>query len=168
MPVWDRLWAAGAGSGLEPFGYRALDSLRMEKGYRYFGTDLTMLETPFEAGLGAFVRLGKGEFIGRAALQAAHETSAGAATRRLRTLRIGGKDWLPVYGGEAVRADGDVMGRLRSVAFGPTLSATIGYAYCPATLEEGTALEVDVFDGRVPAVIAADVLVDPRGERMRG
>jgi glycine cleavage system aminomethyltransferase T/glycine/D-amino acid oxidase-like deaminating enzyme len=168
VPVWDRLWAAGARSGLEPFGYRALDSLRMEKGYRYFGTDLTMLETPFEAGLGAFVRLGKGEFIGRAALQAAHETSAGAATRRLRTLRIGGKDWLPVYGGEAVRADGDVIGRLRSVAFGPTLSATIGYAYCPATLEEGTALEVDVFDGRVPAVIAADVLVDPRGERMRG
>ena len=168
VPVWDRLWAAGAGSGLEPFGYRALDSLRMEKGYRYFGTDLTMLETPFEAGLGAFVRLGKGEFIGRAALQAAHETSADATTRRLRTLRIGGKDWLPVYGGEAVRADGDVMGRLRSVAFGPTLSATIGYAYCPATLEEGTALEVDVFDGRVPAVIAADVLVDPRGERMRG
>ncbi len=55
-----RCCAAGAAHGLEPFGYRALDALRMEKGYRYYGTDLTMLDTPFEAGLGAFVRLDKG------------------------------------------------------------------------------------------------------------
>ena len=68
VTVWDRLRAAGADFGLEPFGYRALDALRMEKGYRYFGTDLTMLDTPFEAGLGAFVRLDKGPFIGRDAL----------------------------------------------------------------------------------------------------
>ena len=52
VQVWDRLLAAGATHGLEPFGYRALDALRMEKGYRYFGTDLTMLDTPYEAGLG--------------------------------------------------------------------------------------------------------------------
>ena len=49
--------ASGQAYGLEPFGYRALDALRMEKGYRYFGTDLTMLDTPDEAGLDAFVRL---------------------------------------------------------------------------------------------------------------
>ena len=54
-----------ATTGIEPFGYRALDALRMEKGYRYYGTDLTMLETPFEAGLGPFVRPAKGDFIGR-------------------------------------------------------------------------------------------------------
>ena len=69
--VWDRLRAAGTEFGVEPFGYRALDALRMEKGYRYFGTDLTMLDTPFEAGLGAFVRLENGPFIGREALVAA-------------------------------------------------------------------------------------------------
>ena len=83
MTVWDRLRAAGAEFGLEPFGYRALDALRMEKGYRYFGTDLTMLDTPFEAGLGPFVRLGKGPFIGREALAAAKATGS---DRRLRTL----------------------------------------------------------------------------------
>ena len=77
VTVWDRLRAAGAEFGLEPFGYRALDALRMEKGYRYFGTDLTMLDTPFEAGLGAFVRLDKGPFIGREALVAAHADRIG-------------------------------------------------------------------------------------------
>ncbi len=60
VTVWDRLRAAGAEFGLEPFGYRALDALRMEKGYRYFGTDLTMLDTPFEAGLGALRPARKG------------------------------------------------------------------------------------------------------------
>jgi 4-methylaminobutanoate oxidase (formaldehyde-forming) len=167
VEVWDRLWATGAALGLEPFGYRALDSLRMEKGFRYYGTDLTMLETPYEAGLGAFVRLDTGEFVGRAALQAARDAPVDETARRLRTLRIGGSDWLPVYGGEAVRANREVIGRLRSVAYGPTVSTTIGYAYCPATLADGTELEVDVFDERVPATIAADVLVDPEGIRIR-
>lgn len=168
IAVWDALRAAGADAGLEPFGYRALDALRMEKGYRYFGTDLTMLDTPFEAGLGAFVRLDRGPFIGRDALAAARESEPNGPARRLRTLGIGGPDYLPVYGGEAVRQAGEVIGRLRSVAYGPTLSRTIGYAYLPATLLEGDPLEIDVFDGRVASAVAHDVLVDPNGDRMRG
>src|SRR6185503_17857373 len=74
--VWDALRTAGASHRLEPLGYRALDALRMEKGYRYYGTDLTMLDTPFEAGLGPFVRLGKGPFIGRDALVATKATGS--------------------------------------------------------------------------------------------
>ena len=132
----------------------------MEKGYRYYGTDLTMQDTPFDAGLGAFVRLDKGPFIGREALVATH---AAGSDRRLRTLAIGGPDYEPIYGGEAVRLDGEVIGRLRSVAYGPTVARTIGYAYLPATAEEGTGLEIDVFDRRVSAIIAPDVIVDPRG-----
>lgn len=168
VTVWDRLRAAGEGFGLEPFGYRALDSLRMEKGYRYFGTDLTMLETPFEAGLSAFVRLDKGPFVGRDALRAAGDSHPDGPDVRLRTILIGAADYLPIYGGEAVRQDGAVIGRLRSVAFGPTVSRTIGSLYCSASLTEGTELQVDVFDQQIPAVVAADVPVDPRGERMRG
>jgi len=61
-----------------------------------------------------------------------------------------------------------VIGRLRSVAYGPTVSRTIGSLYCSASLTEGCELQVDVFDERIPAVIAAEVLVDPRGVRMRG
>jgi glycine cleavage system aminomethyltransferase T len=152
-----------------PFGYRALDALRMEKGYRYFGTDMTMLETPDEAGLGSFVRLAKGPFIGRDALRPARDPEAtNRPARRLATLLIGDGEYIPVYGGEAVRADGQVIGRLRSVAYGPTISRMIGYAYVPAVLAEGAPLTVDVFDGHIPAVIADDVLVDPDGMRMRG
>jgi 4-methylaminobutanoate oxidase (formaldehyde-forming) len=167
VSVWDALWAEGAAHGLEPFGYRALEMLRMEKGYRYFGTDLTMLDTPFEAGLGAFVRLGKGPFIGRDALVAAEAGSPEGPARRLRTLAMGGPEYLPIYGGEAVRHDGEVIGRLRSVAYGPTVGRTIAFAYLPATTAEGDPLEIDVFDARVAAVVAPDVLVDPAGERMR-
>ncbi len=167
--VWDALRSAGADVGLEPFGYRALDSLRMEKGHRYFGTDMTMLESPDEAGLGAFVRPAKGEFIGRAAVVDERERAPDGPARRLRTVLIGeGPGYLPVYGGEAVRLDGGVVGRLRSVAYGTDVARTIGYVYLPSGLEEGTRLQVDVFGERIPAVIAATVLVDPRGERMRG
>jgi 4-methylaminobutanoate oxidase (formaldehyde-forming) len=173
VALWDALRAAGqeidADIGLMPFGYRALDALRMEKGYRYFGTDMTMLETPDEAGLGSFVRLAKGPFIGRDALRPARDPEAtNRPARRLATLLIGDGEYIPVYGGEAVRADGQVIGRLRSVAYGPTISRMIGYAYVPAVLAEGAPLTVDVFDGHIPAVIADDVLVDPDGMRMRG
>jgi glycine cleavage system aminomethyltransferase T/glycine/D-amino acid oxidase-like deaminating enzyme len=161
VTVWDRLTAAGA----EPIGYRALDALRMEKGYRYYGTDLTMLDTPCEAGLRAFVRLGKGSFIGREALV---EAQAAGSDRRLRTLVIGGPEYEPIYGGEAVRLDGEVISRLRSVAYGPTVERTLGYAYLPTTTAEGTRVDIDAFDRRVPAVVGPDVMVDPRGEHMLG
>ena len=77
-------------------------------------------------------------------------------------------DYEPIYGGEAVRLDGDVVSRLRSVAYGSTIERTIGYAYLPASTPEGAALEVDVFDRRVGAVVGPDVIVDPAGDRMRG
>lgn len=166
VEVWDRLSAAGAEHGLEPFGYRALDALRMEKGYRYFGTDLTMLDTPFEAGLGPFVRLAKGPFIGREALQSARDAEPDGPSRRLRTVLISGADYVPVYGGEAVRIGGDVVGRLRSAAYGFTVERTIAYAYLPSDTAEGETLEIDVFDARIPAALAADVLVDPTGQTM--
>ena len=166
VTMWDALRRAGADHGLEPFGYRALDALRMEKGYRYYSVDMTMLDTPFEAGLGAFVRLAKGPFSGRAALRAAAERDEPA--RRLATVLVGGPGDPPVYGGEAVRSAGRVIGRLRSVAFGPIVARTIGYVYRPAEVDVDAELTIDVFDRRVAASWAPDVLVDPAGDRMRG
>jgi 4-methylaminobutanoate oxidase (formaldehyde-forming) len=169
VAVWDALRAAGDTHGLEPLGYRALESLRLEKGYRYFGAELTPRETPYEAGLGPFVRLGKGEFNGRAALlRAGEEGAEGAPRQRLRTLVIGGSEWLPIYGGEAVRLGGEVLSRLRSAAFGYTVGRTIGTAYLPAEIAEGEPVEVDVFADRVAGAVAADVLHDPTGARLRG
>ncbi|HET8785666.1 MAG TPA: glycine cleavage T C-terminal barrel domain-containing protein, partial [Candidatus Limnocylindrales bacterium] len=167
--VWDAIAGAGRTHGLEPIGYRALESLRLEKGFRYFGAELTPRETPFEAGMDRFVRLDKpGGFVGRDALVARRQTDPDGPTRRLRTLVMGGGDWIPVYGGEAVRLDGAVIGRLRSAAFGYTIGRTIGTAYLPVSLPEGAAVEVDVFADRLTAEVAPDVLVDPTGTRMRG
>ncbi len=75
---------------------------------------------------------------------------------------------MPIYGGEAVRIEGEVVGRLRSVAFGYTVGRTVGTTYLPADVSEGTRIEVDVFADRVPGEVAADVLVDPTGARMKG
>lgn len=166
--VWDALLVAGAAHGIEPVGYRALESLRLEKGYRYFGAELTPRDTPFEAGLDRFVRLAKpGGFVGRDALVARNGAEPNGPARTLRTLLMGDSDWIPVYGGEAVRVGGEVTGRLRSAAFGYTVRRTIGTAYLPSDTPDGATVEVDVFADRIPATVAADVLVDPTGAKMR-
>jgi len=170
VSAWDALVAAARdlGVGMEPVGYRALESLRLEKGFRYYGAELTTQDSPIEAGMGPFVRLGKGDFIGRKALLAARDTSPGGPARRLRTVTVGGDDWLPIFGGEAVRMNGEVVGRLRSAAFGYTVRRTVGTAYLPASVAQDTPIEVDVFDRREPGIVAPDVLHDPTGARMRG
>ena len=90
------------------------------------------------------------------------------SARRLRTVVIGSNDWLPIYGGEAVRIDGEVVGRLRSAAFGYTVGRIVGTTYLPANVAEGTTIEIDVFADRVVGEVAPDVLVDPSGSKMRG
>lgn len=165
VQVWDALVTAGREHGIEPGGYRVLESLRMEKGYRYMGTDISAGDTPYDAGLGFCVALHKGEFNGREALA---EAAANGRTRALRTLLVGGDGYLPLYGGEAVRVDGRTVGRARSCAYGFTVKRNIAYAYLPADLAEGAAVEVEVLGEPVAAEVAADVLYDPEHLRVRG
>jgi 4-methylaminobutanoate oxidase (formaldehyde-forming) len=159
VQVWDRLTAAGRP---RPVGYAALDSLRIEKGYRYLGTDLTAADTPYEAGLGFCVALDKPEFNGRAAL-----LSRQAPEQRLRTLRVGDGEYLTLYGGEAVHAGGEVVGRVRSCAYGFTVGHAVALAKLPSELERGAGVEVEVFGRLVPAEVAEDVLYDPEHRRVR-
>jgi glycine cleavage system aminomethyltransferase T/glycine/D-amino acid oxidase-like deaminating enzyme len=161
--VWDRLWDAGREVALEPCGYRVLDGLRLERGYRYFGVDLTANDTPDEAGLSFCVDASK-DFVGRGALLAAR--SAGPR-KRLRTLLVGDEGYLTVYGGEAVRARDEVVGRLRSCAYGFTVGRNLALAYLPPALGPRDRVEVEVFGDLVSAEITEDVLVDPDGKRMR-
>jgi glycine cleavage system aminomethyltransferase T/glycine/D-amino acid oxidase-like deaminating enzyme len=154
--VWDRLMNAGRTDGIRPGGYRVLDSLRMEKGYRYYGTDLTLLDNPLEAGLGFCVRYDKQSFNGRDALVAARDAGV---TRRLRTLVVGGEDYLPIYGGEAVSRGGSVIGRLRSCAYGFTVHRNLAYSYLPIDLKPGGAVEVEVFGQLIPAAVTTDAVV---------
>jgi len=165
VQVWDALMAAGTAFGMEPGGYKVLDSLRLEKGYRYYSMDVTMLENPYEAGLGFCVRPGKGEFVGREALA---KIKAQGLTQKLCTLTIGGEDYLTIYGGEAVLSGDKVVGRLRSAGYGFTVKKNIAYAYLPLSLcAPGTVLHVEIFGQRVAAQVAPDVLHDPKGERLR-
>ena len=153
VDTWDRLRAAGKEVGIEPVGYRAIDSLRMEAGYRALGTDLTGADTPWEAGLDAFVSLEGREFVGRDALA---EAKARPLERRIRTLAVGEATWEPVYGGEAVYADGDVIGRVRSAAYGFGVRRNLATAYLPVTVRSDSELEVDLFGERRPAVALDD------------
>jgi len=150
--VWDFLVEA---LRPEPVGYVALDSLRIEKGYRYFGTDLTASDTPFDSGLGFAVAKGKHPELDR------------DPALRLRTLLVGGADYLTVYGGEAVHAGGEVVGRVRSAAYGFTVRRNVALAKLPATFAEGDEVEVDVMGELVAAVVARDVLYDPANERLK-
>jgi sarcosine dehydrogenase len=157
VQVWDRMAEAGRDHGVRIAGYRALDGLRIEKGYRYMGTDLTGGDTPFQAGIGFCVALDKGDFVGRDAL-----VGAGPGERRIRTLLVGEQDYLPLYGGEAVLVDGATTGRVRSAAYGHTVERNVAYAYLPAELDAGARVEVEVLGTPVAAELAADVLVDPQ------
>ena len=160
VQVWDRLISEGRAFGIRAAGYRVLDSLRMEKGYRYYGTDLTLLDNPFEAGLGFCVQLDKGDFNGRDALVAARESGI---KRRLRTLAVGGDEYLPIYGGEAVHADGKVVGRVRSCAYGFTAKHNLAYSYLPIEIERGGKVQVEVFGQLVAATVTSDAVVSKQG-----
>jgi glycine cleavage system T protein len=162
VQIWDRLMAAGRELGIRPGGYRVLDSLRMEKGYRYYGTDLTQLDNPFEAGLGFCVQMDKGEFNGREALLAARESGI---KRRLRTLAIGADEYLTIYGGEAVHSEGHVVGRVRSCAYGFTARRNLAYSYLPVELKPGGTVQVEVFGQLIPASITTDSVLSKQGAK---
>jgi 4-methylaminobutanoate oxidase (formaldehyde-forming) len=162
--AWDKLWEAGQEFDIRAIGYYALNSLRLEKGYLYYSDDITSLENPYEAGVG-FTVSRKKAFIGSEALA---KVKANGPGQQLCTITIGGDEWLALYGGEAVVAAGAVVGRLRGAGYGHTVKKNIGNIYLPHNLAKpGTALEVELFGDRVPAVVTDRVLYDPKGEKLR-
>jgi 4-methylaminobutanoate oxidase (formaldehyde-forming) len=161
MTLWRTVWEAGEPHGIVAGGYRAIDSMRVEKGYRVWGADITPDETPYEAGLGFCVRLEK-DFLGRAALE--QSTPA----RRLCCLVLGDPRAVAL-GNEPVRAGGRVAGRVTSGGYGYTVERSIAYALLPAEqAEPGTAVAVEVFGEWVEGEVAAEPLFDPQGTRIRG
>ena len=163
--VWDLLMAAGKEFDMEVGGYKVLDSLRLEKGYRYYTTDVTQLETPFEGGLGFCIHFDKGDFIGKDALL--EKKQKGFATK-LCTLVLDGEEFTQIYGGEAVYHEGKVVTRVRSGGYGYTLKKNILLAYLPLELSKpGSRVEVELLEGKIIAEVTAAVLYDPKGEKLR-
>ncbi len=161
--LWDTLWAAGRPHGMVAGGYRAIDALRLEKGYRAWAADITPEETPYEAGLGFAVRLDKGDFLGREALVAA---KAAGPRKRLRCLVLDDPRSV-CLGNEPVRIGGTVVGRVTSGGFGFAVGRSIAFAYLPPDAAVGTRGEVDVFGSWVGFEVAKEPLFDPAGERIR-
>jgi glycine cleavage system T protein len=160
VALWDLLWETGGAHGLLAGGYKAIDSLRLEKGYRVWGADITPEDTPYEAGLGFAVRDDK-EFVGRAALETAHKPE-----RRLRCLVLFDPRSIAL-GSEPVRVADDLVGRVTSGGYGYTVESSIAYAYLPPEHEVGTDVAVEIFGTWVGGTVADEPLFDPAGERIR-
>ncbi|MFE1833076.1 GcvT family protein [Streptomyces sviceus] len=162
--LWDTLWRAARPLGGIAAGRGAFNSLRLEKGYRSFGTDMTYEHDPYEAGVGFAVKADKEDFVGKAAL----ERRRADVRRKLTCLTIEdpravvmGKE--PVYDGQRA------VGHVTSAAFGHTIGKGIAYAWLPTELTApGTTVHIGYFDQRIEAVVAEEPLFDPAMSRLRG
>jgi glycine cleavage system aminomethyltransferase T/glycine/D-amino acid oxidase-like deaminating enzyme len=164
LNLWDTLWEAGDPHGIFALGAGAFNSLRLEKGYRAVGSDLTTDYNPYEAGLGWAVRLQKGDFLGRQALVAVKE----AGIQRTLCCLTSDDPGAMALGKEPVFANGAPIGYLTSVDYGYSIGKLVGYAYLPLAYSDlDTTLEVQYFDRRFPVTVAADPQFDPGLTRLK-
>ncbi|MCA3514957.1 MAG: GcvT family protein [Rhodobacter sp.] len=163
--VWEAVMRAGAGHGLRPFGMFALNSLRIEKGYRAWKGDLSTDYTVLEGGLERFVDWTKPEFRGKAALEA--EKQRGVA-KRFVTLTAAVGDCDPPYM-STLWHNGAVVGETTSASWGHRTGGCVALGMLRADLAQaGTAVEIEVFGTRYPARVQGDGPVwDPGNERIR-
>ena len=166
LGLWRALWEAGEPHGMVAGGYRAIDSMRLEKGYRVWGADITPDETPYEGGVGFCVKLDKdGGFIGREALA---EAEGGAGRGRSSAASTLADPRSVALGNEPVRIGGEIAGRVTTGGYGYTVERSIAYAYVPPEhAEPGTAVEIEIFGEWIEGEVAAEPLFDPKGERIR-
>ncbi len=162
--LWATLWEAGQDEGLIAGGYRAIDALRLEKGYRVWSSDITPDEDPFQAGLGFAVALDKA--VASQAIEALRAAKATGPIIRLRCLVL--DDPLDVcLGNEPVRVEGEIVGRVTSGGQGYAVERSIAYAYLPPEAGIGTRGQVEVFGRWVGFEVAREPLYDPTNARIR-
>jgi glycine cleavage system aminomethyltransferase T/glycine/D-amino acid oxidase-like deaminating enzyme len=162
--LWDVLWRAGQAFGVVAAGRTAFNALRLEKGYRSWGADMTTEHDPYEAGVGFAVRAAKESFVGKGALEGRSE---GTANRRLRCLTVDDGQSV-VLGKEPVFHDGEPVGYVTSAAFGYTIGKPIAYAYLPSAVTEGDVVEISYFGQQIKATVTPEPLYDPQMTRLRG
>jgi dimethylglycine dehydrogenase len=162
--LYDLLVAAGREHGLRLFGGRALNAMRIEKSFGTWAREYRPIYGPYEAGLGRFVDLSKGDFIGRAA--ALEEKESGGRLRLVTfTVEAGDAD---ASGDEPIWHDGRVVGWVTSGAFGHRLQRSLALGYIPAALAAATdGFEIEIIGERRAAVRAPAAPFDPAGARMR-
>jgi sarcosine dehydrogenase len=159
--VYELLWQAGRAFDIANAGYRAVESLRLEKGYLYWGADITPDYTPYEAGLGFCVALKKGDFIGREALEKAKREGP---RRRLCCFLL--DEPAAVYGGEAIWHGQTLLGVTSSGGYGHTIGKSIVYGYVPAEHAGHETYQIETFGRRVPAVQSPRAPYDPERRKI--
>jgi len=163
--IFDALFEAGADLDLKPFGIRAMDSLRLEKSYRMVGTELSIEYAALESGLDRFVRLDKGDFIGRDALLAWRDRGFANA---LVTLEVGGAGDADALGNNPLFHNGELVGRATSGGYGYRLGQSLALGMVnPQLSAPGTALEIEILGERRPATVVPESPYDPGNERLR-
>jgi glycine cleavage system aminomethyltransferase T len=161
--LYDLLMEVGGQYGIVDFGYRALDSMRLEKAYRLWGVDMSADWTPLESGMERFVDFEKGDFIGREALLRQRDRGV---ERRLTCLVVDSSD-ADAHGYEPVRCEGQVVGYVASGGYGHRVEKSIAFSYLPTeVLERGAPFEIDVLGERRPAQVALEPLYDPENTRL--
>jgi glycine cleavage system aminomethyltransferase T/glycine/D-amino acid oxidase-like deaminating enzyme len=158
--LWDALWRAGEPLGLIAAGRAALGTLRLEKGYRAWGTDVSLADAPEDVGLGFTVRSTDRDFIGAEALAARRP-----AARTLRCIVL--DDEQVAMGAEPVEVGGEPAGFVTSAGWGATIERSIAYAVLPRRLDTGSEVDIRYFDRTLHGRIANEPLFDPEGRKLR-
>ncbi len=162
--LWDTLWEAGQEYGMVAGGYRAIETLRVEKGYRYWSAEIGPDYTPYEAGLGFAVKLNKGNFIGREALVKQREEGV---KKKLCCLTLDDPTAVMI-GNEPVRVNDRVVGWVTSGSYGFAVGKSIAYTYLPVELAViGLRADVELIGERIGATVAQDPQWDPGGTRVK-
>jgi glycine cleavage system T protein len=164
LRLWDVLWSAGHPHGIIAAGMGAFDSLRLEKGYRFWGQDIHTEYNPYEAGLDWAVRLRKVDFLGREALLSIRDKGV---TRKLSCMTLDDPGAV-VMGKEPILKNGQTLGYVTSANHGYSIGKFIVYGYLPVEYATaGTKVEIEYFGKRLSATVANEPLFDPQGDRLR-
>jgi dimethylglycine dehydrogenase len=156
---------AGEAYGLKLFGARAVDSMRLEKGFLHWKADLLTEFDPFETALDRFVKLEKGDFIGKDTLQ---RRKAEGPRKKLVTLKVEA-DHAPAHGGASLMRDGKVVGTVTSGDWGHRVQMNLAYAFVEPDLSaEGSTMQIDLYGDLVNATVIAPSPYDPDYTLMRG
>jgi 4-methylaminobutanoate oxidase (formaldehyde-forming) len=163
--LWDTLWEAGKEFGMVAGGYKAIETLRIEKGYRYWSGDITPDYTPYEAGLGFAVALNKpADFMGKQALV---KQKAEGIKQKLCCVVLSDPHTV-VFGNEPIRHEGKVVGWVTSGGYGYSIEKSIAYTYLPVELAKpGVKVTVECFGVEIPAEVQKEPLYDPKGEKIK-
>jgi dimethylglycine dehydrogenase len=163
--IFDALFAAGEDLGLKPFGIRAMDSMRLEKSYRMVGTELSIEYSVFESAMDRFVKLDKGDFLGRDALIAWQEAGI---NNMLVTLVVSGVENADALGNNALLKDGAIVGRATGGGFGFRINESLALGMVrPDLAEPGTSLEIEILGKNYVATVVPESPFDRKNERLR-